>query len=436
MDALVHFVRCVALLAALACVAPRPLAAATADPPPPPTGEITLRDAVAAALVRSPELAAFSAEVRAREAATLQAGMLPNPILRTDVEDFAGTGRHSAFKSAQTTISLAQLVELGGKRAKRRRVASLEQDLAGWDYEARRATVLAEVTKAFVAALTAQERLALADELVRVAAESVTTVGAQVRAGGASPIEQERAEVALDRTRLERVQLEHDAAAARAALAATWGGDAVTFASVRGDLSGVTEPAPEAEFLAGVDANPDLARWATELEQRTAAIALEEARRIPDVFVGVGGRRFNEDETNGAVFELSIPLPIFDRNQGGIGAAHARLSKAKAERDAAQAAIRSALSRSYQEFHAAYDEVTSLRDRVIPRARAVFQGARDAYAQGLFRWLEVLDAQRTLFSLRDQYLQALAAYHRARVDVERLSGAPIAGEPTVRGEQP
>lgn len=437
MDALVSTVRRVALLAALACAPPHPFAA---EPPPAgdgvPRGEITLRDAVAAALVRSPELAAFSAEVRAREAATVQAGLLPNPVLRTDLEDFGGSGRHRAFNSAQTTISLAQLVELGGKRAKRRRVASLERDLAGWDYEARRATVLAEVTKAFVVTLAAQERLALSEELIRIAAASVQTVGDQVRAGAVSPIEQERAEVALDRTRLERTQREHDVVAARAALAATWGAEAVTFSAVRGDLARVSAPPPEREYLARVDANPDLARWATELEQRAAALDLARARRIPDLTVGVGGRHFDEDDTSGAVVELSIPLPIFDRNQGGIREAHERLSKAKAERAAAEASVRSALTRAYQEFHAAWDEVTSLRDRVVPRARTVFDGARDAYARGLYRYLEVLDAQRTLFGLRDQYLQTLAAYHVARVDVERLGGAAIGGEPTATEDRP
>ncbi|MCW5890875.1 MAG: TolC family protein [bacterium] len=444
MDALVPMVRPMALLAALACTAPPALArdaAMPASPPeaaaaPAPSGAITLRDAVAAALVRSPELAAFSAEVRAREAATLQAGLLPNPVLRTDLEDFGGSGRRAAFHSAQTTISLAQLVELGGKRAKRQRVASLERDLAGWDYEARRATVLAEVTKAFVATLAAQERLALADELVRVAAASVRTVGDQVAAGAVSPIERDRAEVALDRTRLERVQIEHDVAAAKATLAATFGAERVTFTAVRGDLARVTAPAPEAEFLARVDANPDLARWTTELEQRSAAIELERARGIPDITVGVGGRHFDEDDTSGAVVELSIPLPIFDRNQGGVREAHERLAKAKAERAAAEASVRGALGRAYQEFHAAWDQVVSLRDRVIPRARAVFDGASDAYARGLYRWLEVLDAQRTLFAVRDQYVQALATYHAARVDVERLSGTPIAGEPTAEEARP
>jgi cobalt-zinc-cadmium efflux system outer membrane protein len=400
------------------------------------SGEITLRQALAAALVRSPELQAHAAEARAREARALQAGLPPNPTLRAEVEDFGGTGRRRAFTSTQTTVSLAQLVELGGKRSKRRRAADLEADLAGWDYEARRATVLAEVTRAFAMALATQEERRLADELVGVASESVEAVAAQVRAGAVSPLEQERAEVALARSRVERLQLEHELVSARATLASLWGDTRVTFSGVRGDLAEVVAPLSEEAFFRGIERNPDLARWAAELEQRRAVLSLEESRRVPDVLVGVGGRRFNEDEDHAAVLELSLPLPIFDRNQGAIVEATERLAKAQAQRAAAEASVRSALTRAYHQLRAAFDRVTSLRDHVIPRAQAVFTGARDAHARGLFRHLEVLDAQRTLFEVRSQYLRALAAYHGARADVERLSGIPVGDDPAAGSGHP
>ena len=82
-----------------------------------PTGVIDLRDALAAALLGNPDLAAFSWEVRAREARTLQAGRFPNPELATEFEDFGGSGDRSGWQSAQSTLSLSQLIELGGKRA-------------------------------------------------------------------------------------------------------------------------------------------------------------------------------------------------------------------------------------------------------------------------------------------------------------------------------
>jgi cobalt-zinc-cadmium efflux system outer membrane protein len=285
------------------------------------------------------------------------------------------------------------------------------------------------VTTTFVLALSAQERLALADELIAIAEASVATVASQVSAGAVSPLEEGRARVALDRSRLERIQLTHELSAAKAELAATWGSTEVTFDSLRGRLEGVATPPPVASLVAAIDKTPDLARWASELEHRRASLELEEARSIPDVTIGLGVRRFNEDDSTGAVLAVSVPLPLFDRNQGSIAEARHRLTKTQAEQASAIATVRSALTRAYESLQAAHAEVTTLRDSIIPRAKSVYQGAKENHARGLFRYLEVLDAQRTLFELRSQYLEALAAYHIARAEVERLSGIDIASMP-------
>ena len=71
-------------------------------------GSLTLSDALQLALQRNPQLQAFSLEIRAREAATLQAALLPNPELDVEVENFAGSGPLSAFKATETTVSIGQ----------------------------------------------------------------------------------------------------------------------------------------------------------------------------------------------------------------------------------------------------------------------------------------------------------------------------------------
>jgi cobalt-zinc-cadmium efflux system outer membrane protein len=388
----------------------------------PPTGVIDLRDALAAALVGNPELAAFSREVRAREARALQAGLLPNPELLTEFEDFGGSGDRRTWETAQTTLSLSQLVELGGKRAKRRRAAALERDLADWDYEARRLSVLAEAVRAFVKVLEAQERLALAANLAGLAERSLATVAATVKAGAVSPVEETRARVALSRSTLERIQLERDLEAARAALAATWGAQAVTFQRAGGDLRIAAPPPGLNALLSALPRNPDLARWATEVDARTASLAVEEARRIPSVAVQLGGRHYADTQDGALVAGLVLPLPLFDRNQGGIAEAQRRLGKARLERVAAETTVRAQLVATYQALDAAFRRSETLERTTIPEAERLYSGAEDAYSKGLYRYLEVLDAQRTLFELRGERLEALAAYHTAAADLERLTG--------------
>src|SRR5215510_14646691 len=185
-----------------------------------PTGVLTLVQAQALALLQHPKIAAFGWEVRAGEARTLQASLPPNPELGVEVENFAGSGALRGFQSAEITIHLSQLIELAGKRQKRTRVAALERDLVAWDYEATRIEVLTQVTQAFVEVLSAQQRLRLNLELVRLAEQVLRTVAERVRAGKVSPVEETRAQVALSTSRiaLERTQRELDAARARLAV--------------------------------------------------------------------------------------------------------------------------------------------------------------------------------------------------------------------------
>jgi cobalt-zinc-cadmium efflux system outer membrane protein len=139
-----------------AFVAPASAAEAPSAAPPEPSGILRLQDALALALLRNAGLAADSYELRAREAALLQAGALPNPTQSLELEDVAGTGEFSGVDQAQTTLLLGQLIELGGKRAARIEVAAAERDLAAFGYEVRRIDVLAGTAGAFVDVLAAQ----------------------------------------------------------------------------------------------------------------------------------------------------------------------------------------------------------------------------------------------------------------------------------------
>jgi cobalt-zinc-cadmium efflux system outer membrane protein len=396
-----------------------------------PTGELTLRDAVAAALLRNPELAVFSWEVRVREARAMQAGLPPNPALSVELENVGGSGDRSAFEQTETTLWLSQLLELAGKRTKRRQVADLQGDLARWDYENVRLSILTATTKAFVATLVAQKRLTLAEELERLARATVATVSAQVTAGAVPIVDKTRSEVVLLTAELERKRVERELAARRIALAATWGGNEPRFAALRGDLSdSLNPPPPQSEVERRIDFNPDIARWSSALAEREAIISLERSRRIPNPTFGLGGRYFSDKGDGALVFGLSMPIPVFNRNQGNTLAAMRDLSRTRAEKASAELFVGSALASRYQDLASAFEQALTLRERTLPAAERAFRGTRDGYRRGLFRYLDVLDAQRTLFELRARELEALSAFHQARADIERLTNNPLyVGEP-------
>ena len=302
----------------------------------PVTGVITLRNALALALMHNPELKAFSWDVRVSQARQLQAGLWPNPKLDVEVENVGGTGELSGFDGAETTIQLSQLIELGGKSDKRIKVASLEKELAGLDYEAKRLDVFTEVTKAFIEVLTAQQRLALTQELLQLSEELVDTVAKRVDAGKDSPLEKTKAAVAHSNIMIQHRQAAGNLEFARKQLASTWAGQLPRYESVAGELDSLS-PLPTIDQLTLLlSQNPYIARWPLEVDKGRASLELEEARAISDVRLSGGMKRFSETDDNAFVFGISVPLPISDTNQGGRLEAAYALANVREEQRAAR----------------------------------------------------------------------------------------------------
>ncbi len=390
-----------------------------------PTDGLQLRQALALALEKNPGLRGFAWEVRAAEARTLQASLRPNPELDVEVENLAGSGGFSGTDAAETTITLSQLIELGGKRSKRTRVASLQRDLAGWDYEAARIVVLTEVAQRYVRVLSSQRRLELAIDAEVLSQQFFDTVSKRVEAGATAPLEKTRASVVVSTSRIELQRAQRRLWAARISLASTWGNASPRFKSVAGDLETIGEIPPVESLVELISQNPDIARWAVEITRRRAEVALAKAQGTPDVAVGVGARHFSETSDDAMVVGLSLPLPIFDRNQGGILEARFNAAKARQQQRAAEVRVGAALGSAYQELASSRAEAVVLRDDALPAATEAYQAIRLAFDQGNLGFLDVLDAERTLIGLRRQYLDSLTAYHGSVADIEGLIGQSL-----------
>jgi len=322
-------------------------------------------------------------------------------------------------------MRVSQVIELSGKRARRLRVAALERDLAGWDYDAKRREVLTAVAQTFVEVLRAQERLRAEEELVHLAAQVLATVAERVKAGKASPVEEIKAGVAGSTSRVARERARRALEAARQRLAATWGSSTPVFQKADGAFETIMAPPSAAALAERLVQNPDLARWGTELQQRQAAVELAQTQRSPDLMASGGVRHLNESHDAAFVLALSVPLPVVNRNQGAILEAQYRRTKAEEEQRAAVVRVRTALGAAYATLTTAFAEVTTLRNEALPAARRVFEATREGYRQGKFSLLDVLDAQRTLFEARGQYIEAVATYHKAVADAERLIGGEL-----------
>jgi cobalt-zinc-cadmium efflux system outer membrane protein len=386
---------------------------------------LSLADAQAAALRGRPELVAAQAEGRALEGAERQAALRPNPDLVLNVEDVAGTGAFENTSEAQTTLSLYQPIELGGDRRARTAVAAQHRALASFDLEARRLDVLADTATAFVAVLVSQEELHHAGELVELAGRERSSAAERVRAGAALAVDETRARFAEDDARIHEARGRSELEAARLRLAAACGDDAPAFERADGDLQSVSPPPPLADLVARLGANPDLARFDAVRAERDAVLAQARARRIPNPLVGAGVRHLAGPDDTAFVFQVAVPFPIFDRQQGAIAEASERVTKAAADRAAAERATRAALAAEHARWGAAYEEVVAVRDRLLPAARRALAELRAAYATGRVSQLDALAALRTEFETVDRMLHELGDYHEARIAAERLVGGSV-----------
>jgi outer membrane protein, heavy metal efflux system len=390
-----------------------------------PAGVITLRRALALALMYNPQLKAFSWNVRIAEARQLQAGLWPNPEIEVEVEEVGGPGGRSGFGAAETTIALSQLIEMGDKSGKRLKVATLTKELAGWGYEAKRLDVFTEVTRAFIEVLASQQRLELTKELLQLSEESVDIVTKRVDAGKDSPLEKIKANVAHSNVKIQHRQAAKNLEFARRKLASTWAGQKPGFESVAGILDSLLTLPSIDQLTNLISQNPDIARLALEIDKGRASLELEKARAISDITLTGGMQRFNETNNNAVVFGISMPLPISDRNQAGKLEAVYTLARVREEQRAAQIKIQMELAQAYRRLSNSYTAATELDENILQGAESVFKASRTGYHQGKLDYLHVLDAQRTLFEAKFQYIDALASFHLAKIDVERLIGNPI-----------
>ncbi|MHB9068738.1 MAG: TolC family protein [Sedimentisphaerales bacterium] len=379
-----------------------------------PNENLTLKDVVTLTLLNNPELKSYSWEIRAAEARQLQAGLRPNPTIDIGVES-----------AVETTIQLIQLIEFGDKANKRKKVASIDQQLAGWDYETKRLEVLTKASKAYFELLALQEKNKLLTELVRISEQTYQSVARRVDAGKDSPVEKTKASVALSSVQLDYKKALYQLDNSRKMVASFWGNEQPRFIHAEGQLENVTNIPESNELHQRLLQSPQLARWGNQIARGKAALELEKSKAIPDISIGGGGVRDNETDDNAFLFGISIPLPIFNRNQGGKKEAAYNLSKYYELQRAARTEVMNQFNQIFTELSISHNNIKELKTNILPGAEEVFKASQAAYADGKIDYLNVLDAQRTYFLSQTEYLETLTVYHKAKTDMEGLVGQSI-----------
>lgn len=380
---------------------------------------LTLDAAIERAVEADPGIRAAAAGVDAARGGVRQARVRPNPELSAEAENFGGRGDLRGFSGAETTFALSQQVEIGGQRSARIRLADRELHGAELDRALRGLDLIRDVQSAYYDALAAQELVRIAEERVATAEALNTSVARRVAAARDPLMAGARAEAGLAEARIALTRAQAEAATARARLSSFLGGDD-GFSLVPADFA--LPRARDHEHAALGDTSPDIARLAAQRDVSGAAVNVERSIAWQNPTLSFGYRRFEERNGEGAlVAGVSIPLGVFDRNQGSVARARAEERRAELELEAG----RRTLSREYAALERAIATdaaaVQSTEDTVIPQAERALSLAQDGYNRGAFSYLDVLEAQRALSDARQARVEALRSFHTNEAALDRLT---------------
>lgn len=405
-----------AVLAAAACAQ---AAQAQTSPPVAETGMLTLGRALELAGAAAPSVDVATASVRVAEEQRRVAGLRPNPTVQTEIENVAGTGPYRGLGQAETTVSLALPIELGGKRSARIAVADAQTRRALLTSAITQADVRLQVTQLYVAAVSGKWRAFNARDQLRIAEDALSVARARVQAGRASPIEEQRADVARLNAQASAERSQRLADAATTNLSRRIGQSAGLV-----DMTSL-DRIPAVDYGPGLrpDAAGTLALAAADadLAFADAGIRLARSQRLPDITVGPGIRRFEATNDMAAVVSFSIPIPVFNSGRAAIDQATAERGRVEAQRRVTALDVEQAITDAQAE---ADNAATAARNANGPALAAAHEAARIArigYREGKFGQLDLLDAERTLAETRLAAIDALAAYHDAKARLERLT---------------
>lgn len=381
----------------------------------------SLAEALAMAEQGSPQKNAWAATVFAAQADVEQARLLPNPELSIAAENFAGSGDYAAGRSVELSVGVSQPIELGGKRAARVEVAERGVAVAQAETELRRLDLRQQVAEAFVDATAAARAVELERDRVALAADIAGAAQERYSAGKEPQIQADKAGLAKAAAAAALQRAQRDFAAARKRLAALLGQEEIDFVVDRSWFEDIgAAPAPGAEAGQG---RGELALLQAELAQKQAEIESLRADAVPNMVLGAGVTRFADTDDTAFLASVSIPLPVFNRNQGAVLRARHEVEQIQARTAAARLTLAADLVGAREGFAAAWTEADTLKRQILPGAERAFATAREGYRAGKFTYLDVLDAQRTLTDAREQFNQALRAIHVRRAQLDRLTAA-------------
>lgn len=368
------------------------------------------------ALANNPTLAMAVAEIEKERGLWTQVGLYPNPTVGYVNSSTSGNG-----DSQTNGLLLQQTFITGGKLDKAQAAEAWGIRDGNFQFTAQQMRVVNDVRLRYYDVLAAQQLLAIANEMNDVARKSLETAQRLYRAQQVAETDVLRAEVQLDSAQLalENAQTSFESAWHQLAVIAGRPELPVTpLASSEVELTQFGTLDDEWQRL--LSHSPQLRSAETQTRIARAELASAQANRIPDVTL----QFVSEYDSIGdfATFNsvVALPLPVINRNQGGIYSATQEVHRADREVDRVRLVLRDQLVTSLRDYEQARNRVQHYRHEILPRLKRNLDMVIAAYERQELSFLEVLNAQQTYAQSSIENVAALNDARKLSVQIEGL----------------
>lgn len=411
-----------AALAAWVVVAAAAFPATAAD-------RLSLDDAFARVADSHPDLRLIGSHHAALSAERDRATLRPALIVGADIENAFGNGDASSLDQAELSLTLASVLERGGKLDARRSLAQSRIDALAVEREARRLDLLAEVARRYLAIVAAQHEREIARSDVEQRQRTVAGARRRLQAGASPESVLLTAQAALAQAELDRARAEQRLIGARQHLAALWGERNPDFEVAAADPLELPDVADFAALADLLQRTPELTRFVGEQRIREARLQLARSEASADLDWQIGVRRLQETDDFALLGSVSMPLGARGRAEPEIRAARAELAAVEIEREATGISLYSTLAEAHGQYRVAGLEVARLRDDVLPKLARAEAAAERAYRAGAISYLEWAQLQSERTAARKQQLDAALTAQRALIEIQRLTGEAFVASP-------
>lgn len=380
-----------------------------------PPRALSLSDLVQIGLAQNPAFAQAGLTIQAAGGQVRQAGLYPNPTMTVAGDEM---GKDGGIIAAPF---VSQEVITGGKRRLDIAIASRKYDQATLGLLKQKFVLISGVRQGFFEVLTAQQRVETLKVLEKIAKNSYDTTQRLVEAKQVAVLDLLQIQVQLNQVQAELEAAKREQTAAWRRLTAVIAAPHLAESPLLGSLESAL---PDYDFESSkaylLENHPEVGMARFGIDQAQLTLRRNEVQAIPNVTLGAGYVKNNNNRADQWMFQVGVPVPVFNRNQGNVLTARADLGKSVQEVNRVQYELLGRLATAYGNYAAARERVDKYRKLILPTAQQANKIALDAYKGGQFEYLRVLQAQRTLLEANLEYVRTMGEAWRAASEISGL----------------